>query len=132
MFTLWQVMTAVAASSGGAIGDMKRPPGAQRTTTCAESSECSSACVRVSPSSTAVVFRTRTVTRAKPPTSWTPSSAVPWEKATGGPGAGSSMRCASPPCRKCTVAVTSAPAVATHCSRTRWCVCGLLAAYAGG
>ena len=46
MFTLWQVITAVAASSGGAIGERKRPPAAQRTTTWVDSSENRSASVR--------------------------------------------------------------------------------------
>ena len=136
MLMLWQVMTAVAASSGGAIGERKRPPGAQRTTTWVESSEASSAALRVSPPATAVVFSTSTVTRSKPPTGTASRiarpSIAPARNGTGAPGAGSSTRWASPSWRKCAVAATSEPATAMHCSRTRSCVCGLPAAYAGG
>ena len=58
MLTFAHVMTAVATSSSGLIGEAKRPPAAQRTTTCVESSEDAIAVVRSSPSATSVVFST--------------------------------------------------------------------------
>ncbi len=69
MLTFAHVMTAVAASSSGLIGDAKRPPAAQRTTTCVDSSEYAIAVVRSRPSATSVSFSTATVTRCSPPKS---------------------------------------------------------------
>ena len=131
MLTFAHVMTAVATSSSGLIGEAKRPPAAQRTTTCVESSEDAIAVVRSSPSATSVVFSTATVTRCRPPKSSVASHA--W--ADTGPNATSvshgpsrSIRCAFPATRQCTLAVNPSAPIATHCSFTRSCVCGLPAA----
>jgi hypothetical protein len=129
-------MTAVAASSGGAMGDMKRPPGAQRTTTWVDSSERSSASVRVSSSPTSVVFSTATVTRMRPPK----SSLVIHARPLTGPNAKSasassresSTRRSSPPCRHSTVAEKDSVPIAMHWSFSLAKVCGPPAAYAGG
>ena len=131
MLTFAHVMTAVARSSSGLIGEAKRPPGAQRATTCVDSSEYAIAAVRSSPSATAVVFSTATVTRCSPPKSSVASHACA-ETAPSvtsvSPGPSRSIRCARPATRQCAVAVNPSAPIAMHCSFTRSWVCGLPAA----
>ncbi len=65
MFTHALVITAMAACSGGAIGERNLPP-AIRAITCVESSELRSAALRSRPSATSVVLCTLAVMRVIP------------------------------------------------------------------